>query len=110
MGLFGMAAFVTARRRREVGIRKSVGAKSGQILRLFLTDFSKPILIANVIAWPLAFIAGRAYLTIFVDRIPLNLTPFLLSLGLTLLIAWLAVATQVLGAARLKPAEILRYE
>ena len=110
MGLFGMASFVTARRRREVGVRKSVGATSMQILRLFLSDFSKPILIASLIAWPLAFLAARAYLSIFIERIPLTPVPFVLSLGLTLAIAWLAVATQVLGAARLKPAEVLRYE
>ncbi len=110
MGLFGMAIYLTSRRKREIGIRKSLGAKTRQILRLLVWDFSKPVLIANLITWPLAFFAARAYLSLFVDQIPLTPTPFIASLVITTLIAWVAVATQVFLAAQTQPAEVLRYE
>ena len=102
--------YLTNRGRQEIGIRKSLGASSRQILRLLVWDFSKPVLIANILAWPIAFIAVDAYLNMFVDRVPLSLTPFVLSLVITILIAWVAVASQVLLAARVNPAQVLRVE
>ncbi len=110
MGLFSMATYLSNRRKKEIGIRKSLGASTQQILRLLVWDFSKPVLIANLLAWPVAFAAIRAYLAIFVDRVPLSLTPFLLSLAITMLIAWIAVASQVLITARVNPALVLRHE
>ena len=110
MGLFGMASYLTGRRRREIGIRKSLGAKTREIMRLLVWDFSKPVLIANLVAWPIAFVAAGAYLTLFVDRVALTPVPFVASLVITTGVAWTAVASQVLLAARTKPAEVLRHE
>jgi putative ABC transport system permease protein len=60
MGLFGMAAQVTNGRLREIGVRKTLGAKSRQIFTLLLLDFAKPVIVANLIAWPFATIAAHA--------------------------------------------------
>ena len=110
IGLFGMSIHVTRRRTREIGVRKTIGASTGRVLRLLLWDFSKPVVVANLIAWPLGFLAAQAYLSVFVHRITLTPVPFLLSFVLTLLIAWVAVGGQVYRAASVKPANVLRYE
>ena len=110
VGLFGMAVQVASRRRREIGVRKTMGATTRQIVMMLLWDFSKPVVIANLIAWPLAFFAARAYLNVFVNRIPLTPVPFILSLILVLCVAWAAVGSQAYRAARVQPAEVLRYE
>lgn len=110
VGLLGMAIQVANRRVHEIGVRKTLGATNGQVVRMLLTDFGKPVIIANVIAWPLAYLAAQAYLNLFMHRIPLTPTPFVVSLILTLLIAGLAVAGQALRAARVRPAEVLSCE
>lgn len=110
MGLIGMAIHVASRRTHEIAVRKTLGATVMQVLSLLLVDFSRPIVIANLIVWPVAFVGARAYLNVFANRTDLTLWPFLLSLGLVLLIAWAAVIGQVTRAARLNPATVLRYE
>lgn len=110
MGLFGIAAFVTGSRRREVGIRKSMGATRIQIALLFLRDFCRPVVIANILAWPFAFMASMFYLNMFVLRAELGPGPFLASLGLTILVASVAVASQVFSVAATQPARVLRNE
>ena len=110
MGLFGIAAFVTGRRQREVGIRKSMGATATQIALVLLRDFSKPVIVANILAWPLGFMAATAYLNTFVQRAELGPEPFLASLGLTLVVAFVAVASHVVTAAKTQPARVLRHE
>ena len=109
-GLFGMATLIASRRLREVGVRKVHGATGRRMVVMLLAGFSKPVVLANVIAWPLAYIAARAYLDTFQAPIRLTPLPFLLSLAVTLAIAWLAVGSQTLRAARARPAEVLRYE
>jgi putative ABC transport system permease protein len=110
LGLVGMSIDVIAKRRHEIGVRKTLGASVQTIVRLLLTDFSKPVLIANLLVWPLAFVAMQAYLSIFTQRVGLSIAPFVASLALTVLIAWIAVAAQATRAARLNPATVLRYE
>jgi putative ABC transport system permease protein len=110
LGLFAMAAFVANRRQHEIGVRKTLGASVRQIVVLLLKDFSQPVLIANLIAWPLAYAAALTYLSLFVQRIELTLTPFALSLLFTLLVTWIAVGGQAWQSARLNPATVLRYE
>jgi putative ABC transport system permease protein len=109
-GLFGTATLVTGRRRREIGVRKTHGASAGRIVSMLLASFSKPVVIANVLAWPLAYVAARAYLKTFRDPIQVGPLPFLASLAIVCAIAWLAVGTQTLRAARTRPAEVLRSE
>jgi putative ABC transport system permease protein len=110
MGLVGMALHVTRRRVHEIGVRKTLGATVPQILFMLLANFSKPVLIANIAIWPLVYVLMSGYLSIFSQSVGLTPTPFLLSLGATLLIAWAAVAVQATKAARLTPARVLRYE
>ncbi len=110
MGLFGMASFVVQRRVREIGVRKVLGASTPRVLGMMLWDFSKPVIVANLIAWPAAWIAARAYLNLFVTRIELTIWPFLAALAVSLLIAWLAVGAHALRAASVKPALVLRAE
>src|SRR5881394_145478 len=64
-GLFGMASFVAGRRRREIGVRKTLGGSTGQMITLLLTGFSWPVLIANLVAWPAGYVAARIYLQRF---------------------------------------------
>jgi putative ABC transport system permease protein len=110
MGLFGMAFFVAGRRRHEIGIRKTLGATTPRITVLLLRDFSQPVVIANVLAWPLAYFAAQAYLSAFVHRIAITPLPFIGSCAIALAVAWLAVGGQTVRAARTRPAAVLRYE
>ena len=109
-GLFGMAALVTARRRPEIGVRKTLGASTAQVLRLLLTSFSKPVVVANLVAWPFGLAGARLYLKQFLSPIPITLLPFVASLAVTVAIAWLAVGSQTWRAARLRPVDVLRHE
>jgi putative ABC transport system permease protein len=77
---------------------------------MLIRDFSKPVLIANLVAWPLAYFAAQQYLSVFMHRVPLTLAPFGLSLVLALGIAWIAVGGQAMRAARVNPANVLRVE
>ncbi|HEX5046276.1 MAG TPA: ABC transporter permease [Gammaproteobacteria bacterium] len=110
VGLLGMAGFVTARRTREIGLRKTQGASSHSILLLLLWDFSKPVVVANLAIWPIAYIAARSYLALFVERMSLTPLPFAATLIATLLLAWAVVGAYVVAAARLNPAVALRHE
>ena len=110
IGLFGMAVQVAGRRIHEIGVRKSVGARKSQIVLMLLRDFSKPVLIANVIAWPLGYLAAQTYLRVFIQRIPITPLPFFASLAIVLVIAWAAVGSQAWRAARANPATVLRFE
>lgn|GEM_PF-3012476 len=77
---------------------------------MLVAAFSKPVVIAAVASWPVAFVAARAYLRAFIDPIELTVAPFVGSLAATLLIAWIAVGGHTLRAARTSPAKVLRNE
>jgi putative ABC transport system permease protein len=109
-GLFGMAVFVAGRRRHEIGVRKTLGASTARMTGLLLVGFSRPVVVANLIAWPAGYFAARAYLNQFSQSIELTPWPFVLSVAITLAIACLAVVGQTLRAARATPAEVLRHE
>ena len=110
IGLAGMALHVTNGRLREVGVRKTLGAKPRQIIELLLLDFATPVAIANLIAWPFAWLAARAYLSQFLTRIDLTPVAFIVSLIATVAIACLAVGSQAIRASRVEPAVVLRYQ
>lgn len=110
VGLWGLASFNTARRVREIGIRKTLGASSTDIVKLLVGQFLRPVLIANVIAWPLAFVAMRAWLAGFDDRIALSPAFFLGASLLAIAIAVLTVLGQSLRASRATPAWALRHD
>jgi putative ABC transport system permease protein len=110
LGLFGLAAFTTARRTKEIGIRKVLGARIRDIVRLLTWQFSKPVVIANLVAWPVAWWAMRDWLNGFDVRIALTPEPFVLAGLLALAIAIGTVAGHAVGVARLNPIHALRYE
>lgn len=110
IGLLGNATFITNIRRREVGIRKTMGASSGRLLAMLLLDFARPVLIANALAWPVGFYLGRSYASFFAAQIDITLLPFLTSLGLSAAIAFAAVFSQSWRSSRVRPALVLRYE
>jgi putative ABC transport system permease protein len=108
IGLFGIASYLASRRTREMGIRKVQGATPTDILRLLLWDFSKPVVWANLAAWPLVLFALDRYLGVFAERVAITPLPFVLALAATWLLAYLAVGGCVQRAAKLHPAEALR--
>ena len=110
VGLYGLASFNTARRIREIGIRKALGASTADILRLLVGQFLRPVLLANLIAWPLAFFAMRTWLNGFDQRVALNPAYFLVATALTLAVALATVIGQALMVARAEPARALRHE
>ena len=110
VGLYGLASFTTARRVKEIGIRKTLGASTTDILRLLIGQFLRPVLLANLVAWPLAWWAMRSWLSGFDQRITLSPGYFLAATLLTLIIAVGTVAGQAFAVARAEPAKALRHE
>ncbi len=110
IGLYGLAAFNTGRRVREIGIRKTLGASTADVLRLLVTTFLRPVLLANLIAWPVAFVAMRVWLAGFDSHVALGPEYFLMAGVLAVLIAIITVVGQSLRLARAEPARALRYE
>jgi putative ABC transport system permease protein len=110
LGLFGLAAFTAERRTKEIGIRKVLGARSRDIVRLLAWQFSKPVIVANLIAWPVAWWVMRDWLNGFDARIDLGPTPFLVAGLLALAIAVATIAGHALKVARSNPIHALRYE
>jgi putative ABC transport system permease protein len=110
LGLFGLAAFTAQRRTKEIGIRKVLGARVRHIVQLLTWQFSKPVVLANIIAWPIAYLAMRDWLNTYDTRIDLGPTPFLLAGLIALAIAVGTVAGHAIRVARANPIIALRYE
>jgi len=110
MGLFGLVAFITERRTKEIGIRKVMGASISEIVFLLSKDFSKWVLLANIIAWPVAYYLMNNWLKEFAYRINIPVLVFPLTGILVLMISLLTVSTLTFKAARANPANSLKYE
>jgi putative ABC transport system permease protein len=110
LGLVGIATHAVSQRTHEIGVRKTVGASVSQIVFMLLKDFSKPILIGNVIAWPLAFAFAALFKSFYVTEPPLSVMPYVGSLLFGLGVAWTVVFRKAWGAAHLPPASVLRHE
>jgi putative ABC transport system permease protein len=112
LGLLGLAAYAAERRTKEIGIRKVLGASASGIVVLLSLEFTRWVLAANLLAWPIAFLAMDRWLQGFAYRIPLlpQIGWFLLAGVLSLGIAWLTVGFQALKAAVASPLRSLRYE
>jgi len=110
LGLFGMASFMAARRTKEIGIRKANGASTSSILRLLSLDFTKWVLLANVIAWPLIWFALKKWLESFAYRVDLQLWIFAVAGFLTFVIALATISFHAIHASRQNPGLLFRYE
>jgi len=112
MGLYGLAAFTAERRTKEIGIRKVMGATVLDIVRLLVWQFSKPVLLASIIAWPIAIWAMMTWLESFPYRIDswLLVPLCLIAAFVALSIAWATVGGNAAKVARSNPIKALRYE
>jgi putative ABC transport system permease protein len=110
LGLLGLTSFNVSRRRRELSIRKVMGASVSRLVLLLNRDSVRLVLIANVIAWPLAYYATSRWLADFAYRISIRPRIFLSSSLLSLAGALLVVVLQTVRAALRNPAETLRHE
>ena len=110
LGLFGLASFITEQRTKEIGVRKVLGATVPGITVLLTSQFSKWVLLANLLSWPLAYFAMNKWLSNYAYRIPLSWWIFPLAGAAALLIAFLTVSYQAVTAARANPADALHYE
>jgi putative ABC transport system permease protein len=112
LGLYGLASFAAERRTKEIGLRKVLGASVGDIVKMLLWQFSKPVLIANLIAWPVAFYFMSGWLDGFIYRIDISVLPVMATIAglLALFVAWATVAAHAARVARSSPIRALRYE
>ncbi|MGH7598880.1 MAG: ABC transporter permease [bacterium] len=110
LGLFGLAAFSAEQRTKEIGIRKILGAAEGQIVFLLSKEFVLLVLIANLVAWPIAYWTMHNWLQDFAYRTSLQWDIFILGGIAALAISLLTVSFQAIKAALANPVEALRYE
>jgi putative ABC transport system permease protein len=112
LGLFGLAAYAAEQRTKEIGIRKVLGASTPGIVRLLSGEFTRWVLAANLLAWPVAYLAMNRWLSGFAYRIELasQVGWFFLAAVLSIVIAWLTVGFQAVKAASADPVRSLRYE
>ncbi len=110
LGLFGLAAFMVQSRTKEIGVRKVLGASTPHLVMLLSREFIFLILLANLIAWPIAYYLMRDWLSGFAYQTDLNVLPFVASAIMALIIAFGTVSMQAIRAARSNPIDALRYE
>ena len=110
LGLLGLTSFSINRRTKEIGVRKVLGASVSTIVALFTKEFTKLVLLANIIAWPVAYYAMNKWLQNFAYRIDIGWRLFLLSAMLALFIALLTISFHAIRAAIANPVDSLRYE
>ncbi|MBL4904625.1 MAG: FtsX-like permease family protein [Flavobacteriaceae bacterium] len=110
MGLYGLASYTAEQRTKEIGIRKVLGASVGLIMNMLTKDFIKLVLIANVFAWPIAYIIAKDWLSNFSYQIDMPVLPFVFATVLSIVIALITVSTQAYQAANSDPVNALKYE
>jgi putative ABC transport system permease protein len=110
LGLFGLASFMAERRTKEIGIRKANGASTGNILRILSIDFTRWVVIANLVAWPVSWLAIRRWLETFAYRVDIAYWIFIAAGILAFIIALATVSFHAIRASRMNPGFSLRYE
>ncbi len=110
LGLFGLASFTAEQKTKEIGVRKVLGAKVSEIVLLFSKEIVKWVLLANVVAWPVAYFVMTMWLENFAYRIKVSLSILLVSTAWALGIALLTVSYQSIKAACADPVNSLKYE
>ena len=108
LGLVGLLAHAVAARRREISMRKVLGAEVADVLRLFIWQFSQPVLVAVLIAWPIAWVVGQRWLSDFAYRVDMSWWLFVGAGIVALGITWLLTAAQVFKVSRTPPAAVLQ--
>jgi putative ABC transport system permease protein len=108
--MYGLASFTAERRTKEIGIRKVLGASSSNVVMLLSKEFAKWVILANVFAWPLAYIVMSRWLLNFAYRVRIEPWTFLLSAAIALIVAILTVSYKSIKSAVANPVESLRYE
>jgi len=109
-GLYGLAAFTTNRRRKEVGIRKPLGADNRHIFQMLLWHLTVPVLWAQLLAWPICCWLLLRWLEGFTAHIPFPISAFVLATGAVLAITWITTGLHAWWAVTRRPVEALRYE
>jgi ABC-type antimicrobial peptide transport system permease subunit len=110
LGLFGLASFTAEQRTKEIGVRKVLGASIGSLMVLMSKEFTKWVVIANIIAWPVSWYVMNTWLDDFAYRIGIRLDTFILAALLTLVVALATVFYQSLKAAMANPIDSIKYE
>jgi putative ABC transport system permease protein len=110
LGLFGLSSFMSEQRTKEIGVRKVVGASVFSIVQLLTLKFTKWVLFANIIGWPIAYFVMDQWLRNFYYRTDIGIYEFVLPGLLVLIIALVTVSYQSIRAALANPVEALRYE
>ena len=110
LGLFGLSTFIAEQRRKEIGIRKVLGASIRSISAKLSRELTQWILIANVIAWPIAYFVMKSWLQSFAYKSPLQLWIFIISGLAAIVIALFTISFHTLKAAHTNPAEVIKYE
>lgn len=110
LGLLGLALYMAEQRKKEISIRKVLGASNFNILTLLNKDFIKLVAIANLIAFPLAYIIVNKWLSEYSYRIDISVLPFAIALSLSVIIAVLTISVQSVKVAKANPVDALKYE
>jgi putative ABC transport system permease protein len=110
LGLYGLATFTAQQKTKEIGIRKVLGASVGEITGLLLQQFTRWVLLANIIAWPFAWYAMTKWLQNYAYAINISIKYFIFAGVITILIASITVAFQSIRAATSNPVKALKYE
>lgn len=110
LGLFGLASFMAGQRTKEIGIRKVLGASAWNVVLLLSREFTKWVVLANIVAWPVAYFAMNRWLENFAYRIKIGAWVFVAAGLIALIIALLTVSYKAIKAALSNPVDSLRYE
>ena len=110
LGLFGLSSYVTTLRRKEIGVRKVLGASVASVVLLLSREFTKLVLIACLVAFPIAYLAMRSWLQSFAYAADIGWVTFVAAGAAALIIAWITVGYQSIKAAVSDPVRSLRYE
>ena len=110
LGLFGLALFLAEKKTKEIGIRKVLGASAAGLALMLYKEFARLALLADLIAWPVAYVVLNRWLQRFAYRVEITLPTFVLAAIVTLALAFLAVGYQSVKVASANPVKSLRYE
>jgi putative ABC transport system permease protein len=110
IGLLGLVTYITNKRTREIGIRKTYGASINVVLRLLSKEVVYLILLSSVIAYPISYFGAKYWLEGFADKISVSLFIYLSATLIVLIIGWLSISYQTIKAANYNPANALRIE